>query len=107
MSSTATLAYSATAAGPTLPANLLTAMEAVNLDESEIETVTGCTLTSDTSALSGATATRTIVFAINTATFEANFPSGTDQAAPFRGLYTQAFSGALSCPIVETPVVIA
>jgi hypothetical protein len=107
MSSTATLEYQATATGPTTPANLETAMAAVSLDENAIETITGCTLTSDTTTLAGAVATRTIVFAINTTQFEACFPAGTDQAAPFRGLYTQALSSGLNTFITEIPVVIA
>jgi hypothetical protein len=107
MSLTATLAYEAVAVGPTVPANLEAAMIAVDLTFSAIEQATGCTFLSDTTTLVGATATRTIVFDINTAQFIAEFPAGTDQAAPFYGLYTQALSGALNCPITEIPPVIA
>jgi hypothetical protein len=107
VSNTATLQYTATATGPTVPANLETAMAAVELDESAIETVTGCTLTSDVTTLVGSVATRTIIFGINNATFQGNFPAGTDQASPFRALYGSVLSAALACPVTEIPVVIA
>lgn len=107
MSSSATLAYSATAFGPMSPANLEAAMSSIILDEAEIETATGCTLTSDITTLHLSVVTRTIIFDIAPATFQANFPLGTDQAAPFRGLYTQALSGGLNTLIAENPVVIA
>jgi len=106
MSTTATLEYSVTAFGPMLPATLEAALAAVALDEQAIQDQTGCTFNSDTTTLVGATASRTIVFNINTATFEANFPAGSDQACPFRGLYSQTISGALATFVTETPVVI-
>jgi hypothetical protein len=107
MSTTATLAYSATAVGPTTVADLETAMEDVPLDFTEIETVTGCTLTSDTTTVSGQVVTRTIVFSITAATFQTYFPPGTDQAGPFYGLYTHVLSHALACLITAADPVIA
>lgn len=56
--------------------------------------------------LVGAVATRTIVFDITGAAFQANFPVGTDQAAPFQGLYTQVLAGALNTKIMADPVVV-
>jgi hypothetical protein len=106
MSLTATLAYEATAVGPTVPANLEAAMQVVDLTFNAIEQATGCTLISDVTTLVGSIATRTIVFDINTAQFKAEFPAGTDQAAPFYGLYTQALSRALNSLITEIPPVI-
>lgn len=107
MSNTATLVYHATAQGPVTPTALEAAMAAVVLDPLPIEQITGCTLTSDNTTLGGSTATRTIVFAINTAAYVANFPAGTDQAAPFRDLYTHQLSGGLNCKVIEDPVAIA
>jgi hypothetical protein len=107
VSTTATLSYTVTAVGPTVPATLETALAAVQLDLNAIETMTGCTLASDTTGLSGSVATRTIVFNINTGAFEANFPAGTDQTAPFNSLYDGAISLALDCPCHANPVVIA
>jgi hypothetical protein len=107
VSSTATLNYSATAQGPVVPSALEAAMAAVSLDFAEIEAATGCTLTSDVTTVSGGIAARNIVFDINHPRFQAEFPAGTDQASPFRGLYKQVLAIALSCPIVEIPVVIA
>jgi hypothetical protein len=107
VSSTATLVYYATAVGPVVPAALEAAMAAVDIGEVQIETITGCTLTSDTTTLAGPIATRTIVFDIATAIFQEQFPPGSDQAGPFYGLYTQVLSGALDCPIAEVLPVIA
>lgn len=107
MSLTATLVYHATAQGPVTPDELEAAMTAVVLDPAPIQTITGCTLTSDTTSLGGATATRTLVFDINTAAYIANFPAGTDQAAPFRDLYTHQLAAGLMCKIVADPVAIA
>jgi hypothetical protein len=107
VSSTATLTYSATAVGPTTVANLAAAMAAVDLDFGEIETATGCTFGSDTTTEVGQVVTRTIVFDINNATFLGNFPNGTDQASPFRNLYTLVLSESLACFITAGAVVIA
>jgi len=107
MSTTATLVYTATKQGPITQAQLETAMAAVALDET-MPTLFGATLTSDvTNPLSTNQATRTIVFNISSAAFQANFPTGTDQAAIFHALYTSALSGGLRSIVVETPVVIA
>jgi len=107
VSSTATLAYEITAA-PTVPvANLAAAVAAVALSFTAIETVTGCTLASDTTTTLGQVVTRTIVFDINTAQFIAQFPAGTDQACPFRDLYTHELAHFLNTKVAPQPVVIA
>jgi len=107
VSVSATLAYSATATGPTTPAALDTAMAAVDLTFDAIEQITGCTFISDITTTALTVVTRTIVFDINTAQFQSSFPPGSDQAAPFRGLYTQTLSAALDCIITEAAVVLA
>jgi hypothetical protein len=103
MSTTATLVYSVVAVGPTVPANLEAAVAAVSLaqQEADFETVTGATLTSDTTTLVGVTVTRTIVFGITSAQFVQQFPAGTDQGAPFRGLFQQAIGGGVASPVKE------
>ena len=107
MSATATLVYHATAQGPVTPTALDAAMSGITLDKAPIEQMTGCTLVSDITTLGGATANRTIIFAINTAAYVANFPAGTDQAAPFRDLYTHQLAAGLKCKVLADPVVIA
>lgn len=82
-------------------------MLGVVLDPMPIMQMTGCTLTSDNTTLGGATANRTLVFAINTAAYIANFPAGTDQAAPFVDLYTHQLAAGLKCKVLADPVVIA
>jgi hypothetical protein len=107
MSSSVTLAYHATAVGPATVTNLELAMGAVGLDVSEIETATGCTFTSDTLSSAGQVVTRTVVFNLTPAEFQANFPAGTDQASPFYGLYTQRLQRFLSCPVTADAPVLA
>jgi hypothetical protein len=107
VSSTATLAYSATARGPVSVAALAAAMAAVAIDYTQIQEVTGAVETSDQTASTGQVVTRTIIFGITSAQFQSQFPAGTDQAQAFRGLYTQQLSQALDTYITETPVVIA
>jgi hypothetical protein len=88
------------------PATLETVMAGVVLGTDQIEQMTGAVLFSDITTLTGSTANRTVVFDITGAAFQANFPVGTDQAAPFRGLYTQVLSAAIKTKIIEDPVVI-
>jgi hypothetical protein len=107
VSATATLTYHATVQGPITPTALAAAMAAITLDPLPISQMTGCTLTSDNTTLTGGTANRTLVFAINTAAYVANFPAGTDQAAPFRDLYTHQLAAGLKCKVLADPVVIA
>lgn len=107
MSGIATLVYHATSFGPTSPAKLEAAMAAIVLDPSGIEQVTGAVLDSDSTTLLGTIATRTLIFDISGPQFQGSFPVGTDQAAPFRGLYKQALSAGLNTKITEDPVVIA
>ena len=107
MSTTATLAYSATATGPTTPAALEAAMAAVVLDPVPINEVTGSSLTSDTTGLAGPVATRTLVFNITSADFQTRFPPATDQASPFRDLFTHVLAHKLNTKIAVAPVVIA
>jgi hypothetical protein len=106
VSITATLTYHATAAGPTSPAKLEAAMAAIPLDPGPIEQATGAVLNSDVTSILGFVATRTIIFGIASAQFQGSFPIGTDQAAPFRGLYAQALSAGLNTKISEDPVII-
>ena len=102
MSNTATLVYTATITGPTTQTNLNTAMAAVALGLAAIAQLTGCALTSDTTANSGATqVTRTIVYDLTPAAFQANFPVSSDQSAPFRGLYKETLQTRLQCLVTE------
>lgn len=107
MSTTATLAYSATATGPTTPAALEAAMAAVVLDPAPINEVTGSSLTSDITTISGATVTRTLVFNISSATFQTRFPVGTAQNSPFVDLFSHVLAHKLNTKIAVAPVVIA
>jgi hypothetical protein len=107
MSSTATLAYSATAQGPTVPANLEAALAAIDLDPTPIFDMTAAVLATDTTTLTGTIATRTLVFNITNAEFQTRFPPTTDQACPFRGLYLQTIAGTLGTIVTEAAVVIA
>jgi hypothetical protein len=107
MSSTAILSYSATAVGPVVPANLEAAMVAVDVQELGIEQITGAVLSGGATSIAGKVVTRTFIYDIATNLFQAQFPAGTDQASPFRGLFTQTLGAALKCPIAEAPVVIA
>jgi hypothetical protein len=107
MSNSCTIAYSATAVGPTTVTALETAMGLVALDEGAIETITGCTLTSDSTTSAGQVVTRTIVFNLTPAAFQANFPPPADQSAPFWNLYTGALAAALFCPVVAANPVLA
>jgi hypothetical protein len=81
-------------------------MTDIPLDYSGIEQATGAILNSDVTSLLGLVATRTIIFGIASAQFQGSFPVGTDQAAPFRGLYAQALSAGLNTKISEDPVII-
>lgn len=107
MTVSATLSYTVTSTGPVSPAALEAAMTAVVLDPSGIEQATGATLTSDVTSLIGLTAERVLIFDIAGAAFQANFPPGSDQASPFRGLYLQSLSGALNSFVHENPVILA
>jgi hypothetical protein len=66
----------------------------------------GATVFSDAAAINGGNVERTIVFHFQAA-FYTNFPNGTDQASPFRGLYTQILAYKLVSAVVEVPVVLA
>lgn len=107
MSTRATLVYHATVFGPTSPAALEAAMAALTLDPTPIQEATGAVLFSDTTGLAGSVATRTIVFNISPATFVARFPAGTDQASPFRDLYTHQLAAGLKTVITADAVVLS
>lgn len=107
MSSTATLTYEVTAVGPTVPSNLETAMAAVVLNHTGIAEITGAALASDTTTIAGPVVTRTVVFDIATTDFQRRFPVGSDQGAPFRGIYTSFFGAQFNTQVNEQPVVIA
>jgi hypothetical protein len=107
MSTSATLAYSVTAFGPTVPATLEAALAAVVLNYAGIEDMTGAVLASDTTGLTGSVATRTIVFTISGATFQLRFPPGSDQSAPFNNLYTQTLAAGVKSFVTSASVVIA
>jgi hypothetical protein len=107
MSTTATLKYVVSIQGPITQAALVAALTAIPLSITPLD-VFGASLTSDTTAAVGALeAERTIVFDIAGAQFQTNFPPGTDQASPFRGLYTQTIGQAIKSPVTEVPVAIA
>jgi len=107
MSSTATLEYSVTAQGPITPTQIESALSGVLINYLPIEEITGAALSSDVTTLAGSVASRTIVFNITGVHFQTRFPPGTDQAAPFRGLYLQTLAGTLGAVVTEHPVVIA
>jgi len=107
MSTSATLVYTIELVPPLSLAQLLTAVEAVELDETDMAQL-GATLTSDSSAIVGQTVERTIVFNISSAAFNENFPSADNQqASPFVNLYTTALGGALGMVVVASPPAIA
>ena len=107
MSTSATLVYTIELVPPLSLAQLLTAVEAVELDETDMAQF-GATLTSDSSAIVGQTVERTIVFNISSAAFNENFPSADNQqASPFVNLYTTALGGALGMVVVASPPAIA
>jgi hypothetical protein len=65
----------------------------------EFLALTGATVTSDTTNRAGNASTRTIVFAVNTARFEAQFPN--DELSPFYGLMTLPIQAYCNAPVVE------
>jgi hypothetical protein len=103
---TATLVYTVTRAKPIKIADLVTAVGNVVLTTDEL-TQCGVTLNSDITAMvDGDHAARTIVFDLS-ADFIVQFPDNTDQAAPFRGLFTQTLSAALKTVVAAAAPVLA
>lgn len=105
MSTTATLVYTVRPVPPVLLATLQAALAAVPIDPTEIETMTGCTLTSDVTNNDGTNAIRTIIFGLPAA-FQANFPQLATQASPFKNLYTHSIGAGLGSVVAVSPVVI-
>lgn len=106
MSATATLKYAVRIQGPITQAALIAALTAIPLSIVPLN-LFGVSLTSDTTAAVGVTgAERTIVYDISGAEFQTLFPPGSDQASPFRGLYTQTIGQVIKSPVIEVPVAI-
>lgn len=102
----ATLTYTVTRFGPTKIASLNTAVAAVVLPTSQFAEI-GATLNNDTTSTTGAdTIDRVIVFNLD-AKYNALFPAGADQKAPFRNLFTTALSSALKTVIAAAEPVLA
>ena len=105
MTTQATLVYTVAPVPPVLLTRLQPALAAVPLDLAAIQTMTGCTFTSDTTSNDGTNALRTIVFGLPTA-FQKNFPTAAgNQAYAFNNLYTHAIGATLGS-IVKSSVVI-
>jgi hypothetical protein len=104
MFTTVTCVYTIRCYGQRTPAQTATDMDAANVPiPPEFFTLTGATLAgggSDTTATSGQTAARTIVFVVNTAQFEAQFPN--DELSPFYGLMTGPIQAACNQKVVES-----
>lgn len=66
----------------------------------EFLALTGATVTSDTTSSAGGTASRTVVFNIASAQFQAQFPS--DVVSPFRGLLTLPIGKYVNAVVVES-----
>jgi hypothetical protein len=108
MAISATLEYFVTPQGPVSLAAMEAALAAVNLaqQEADLTTVTGALLTSDSTTTVGSQAVRTIVYDLTPAQFVLEFPVGTDQASPFRGVFEQTISSALSAVVKEVLVLV-
>jgi len=99
---TITCAYTVEACG-TIPVTTIAAeLAAVPLDQGLLQ-LTGLTLNSDHTGISGSAATRTIVLN-ETASFLAQ--CGSDKAASVRGWMTSAIRSALKAPVAEAAPVV-
>jgi hypothetical protein len=98
-----TLAYTVQLISPNLTTAQLSALlAAVDVDKQAIQDITGCTLVSDTTT----GLTRTFVYDL-TAQFISEFPATSDQAAPFRDLYTHTLAAQLQSMITAAAPVIS
>ena len=105
MAVSATLVYTIAPATATPIAALDGAVNAVPLPTSDMTQI-GVTLASDTTAIVPPNVVRTIVFNLGPE-FNVDFPPGTDQAAPFRDLYTHALGAGLASKVIASePVVV-
>jgi hypothetical protein len=111
---TATLVYTTSAVPPVTQAQLHAAMAAVDLQLDGIQSITGCTLVSDTTVNAGSTVQRTIVFTL-TALFQSNFAAPDLASAlitgawatPFNNLYKHTLGAVLGSDVISSPVAIA
>lgn len=102
------IVYTVTAVALVLPTVLQAKMAAVPLPTGptgDITQVTGAVLATDVTTISGQDVTRTINFTLG-AEFNTEFPPGSDQASPFRELYTSILANALSTKVVAAAPVV-
>ncbi|MDE2022194.1 MAG: hypothetical protein KGI71_04790 [Patescibacteria group bacterium] len=98
---TVTCVYTILATGQATPAQLANAMAAANVPiPPEFFTLTGATLTSDNTAVVGASAVRTIVFGDVAPQFVAQFP--VDKTSPFLGLMTLPIQAYVNARVIES-----
>jgi hypothetical protein len=101
MFATVTCIYTINCTGQQSAAQTATDINTTNVPvPPEFYDLTGATLNSDGTASAGNQATRTIVFNVNTAQFEAQFP--VDELSPFYGLMTLPIQAFCNAPVVET-----
>ena len=101
---TVTCVYTINCYGQRIPGQTIQDMAAANVPiPPEFLTLTGATLVgggSDTTAVVGNTAVRTIVFVVSGAQFQAQFP--VDQLSPFYGLMTLPIQAYCNQKVVES-----
>ena len=104
MFTTVTCVYTINCVGQTNATDMATRMSKTFVPvPPEFFTLTGATFVGgggDNVGTSGNQAVRTIIFVVNTAQFEAQFPN--DEISPFLGLMTAAIEAACNAPVVES-----
>lgn len=101
MFTTVTCVYTINCYGQRTPGQTQTDMNSTNVPvPPEFYTLTGAAIDSDTVAVSGQTAVRTIVFFVDGAQFEAQFPN--DELSPFYGLMTGPIQAYCNQRVIES-----
>lgn len=106
----ALLTYSVDRKGPTTILQLATAMAAVPLLDGDLgstmASIIGATVFADiTEVVTSVRVRRQILFSLSSA-FSTAFPSGTDQAGVFRGIFKHVLGSQLKSKVIEGPVVV-
>jgi hypothetical protein len=104
MTVSVTCVYTVHPYGQRTAAQLATQMAVQQVDPGFLA-FTGASITSDTSAVAGSDAVRTIVFNITSAQFQAQFP--VDQVSPFLGLMTLPINAFVNANVIESLPVVA